>query len=214
MTSRWQWTLTVICTTALVLILLVFIGINLGSDWATFVPDLIIGVVGAAVIGLVLMAIQQSTERRRSRAADVTAAYNRLLDALTPLRTLDVATGDPTHVSVMRTRLLQLFETVDEGDSRTTFGEWINSEGQMCLFRALRALEALRALPDRSDGDAILDASAPFHQWVGEFSHNIRFWRTGKMDAATMRKQAQAIESMLRTEKFWREDTMPWRTDQ
>lgn len=97
---------------------LVLLGVNLGSDWATFIPDLIIGVVCAAVIGLVLMVVQQSFDRRRSHAADVTTAYNQLLDALTPLRTLDLATGDASHVSIMRRRLLQLFETVDVNDDR------------------------------------------------------------------------------------------------
>lgn len=213
MTPRWQWTLFIVCTTLLVLGGLVMIGIKVKSDWSTFVPDLIIGVVGAAVIGLVLMALQQSNDRRRSHAADVNAAYNRLLDALTPLRTLDVATGDPSQVSEMRTRMLQLYETVDEADDQATFGKWINAEGQLCLFQALRSLEALRAVSDRSNAEEVLKASAPFHKWVAEFTHNLRFWRTGRLEESVMRSQAEAIESKLRSKRAWRDDTIPWRDD-
>lgn len=157
------------------------------------VPDLIIGVVGAAVIGLVLMALQQSNDRRRSHAADVNAAYNRLLDALTPLRTLDVASGGPSQVSEMRTRMLQLYETVDEADDQATFGKWINAEGQLCLFQALRSLEELRAVSDRSNAEEVLKASAPFHEWVAEFTHNLRFWRTGRLEESVMRSQAERL---------------------
>lgn len=214
MTPRWQWTLFIVCTTLLVLVGLVMIGINVQSDWATFVPDLIIGVVGAAVIGLVLMALQQSTGRRQSHAADVNAAYNRLLDALTPLRTLDVATGDPSQVSEVRTRMLQLYETVDEADGQATFGKWINAEGQLCLFQALRSLKALRAVSDRSDPEEVLKASAPFHEWVAEFTHNLRFWRTGRLEESVMRTQAEAIESKLRSRGVWRDETMLWRGGQ
>lgn len=213
MTPRWQWTLFIVCTTLLVLGGLVMIGIKVKSDWSTFVPDLIIGVVGAAVIGLVLMALQQSNDRRRSHAADVNAAYNRLLDALTPLRTLDVATGDPSQVSEMRTRMLQLYETVDEADDQATFGKWINAEGQLCLFQALRSLEELRAVSDRSNAEEVLKASAPFHEWVAEFTHNLRFWRTGRLEESVMRSQAEAIELKLRSKGAWRDDTMPWRDD-
>ncbi len=198
------------CCAALVLTVLVLLGVWLDADWSTFIPDLIIGVVGAAVIGLVLLMVQFSTEQRRSHAADVTAAYNRLLDSLTPLRTLELATGDASHVSVMRTRLVQLFEAVDEGEERRAFGEWLNAEGQLCLHRATKSLDALRVLEDRSNARSILDANAPFHRWVAEFSHNIRFWRTGNMDEATMREQAEAIETALRGEGVWVEDTMPW----
>ncbi|MGK0721385.1 hypothetical protein [Leucobacter sp. W1478] len=211
MTSSWKWTLAIGGSTVLILVVLVWLSIRLGSDWSTFIPDLIIGVVGAAVIGLVLMAVQHSSDRRRAHTTDVTAAYNRLLDALTPLRTLDLATGDASQVSVMRTQLVQLFETVDVKEDRTAFGEWLNAEGQLCLFRATQALEALRKVADRSDLDAILEASSPFHRWVAEFSHNIRFWRTGNVSEATIREQAGAIESILRKEGVWREDNMPWR---
>lgn len=214
MTPRWQWTLFIVCTTLLVLGGLVMIGVIAKSDWSTFVPDLIIGVVGAAVIGLVLMALQQSTDRRRSHAADVNAAYNRLLGALTPLRTLDVATGDATHVSEMRTRMLQLYETVDDADDRATFGKWINAEGQLCLFQALSSLEALRAVSDRSNAEEVLKASSPFHEWVTEFTHNLRYWRTGRLEESVMRTQAEAIESKLRSKGVWRDDTMSWRDGQ
>ncbi|MGN7970204.1 hypothetical protein [Microbacterium sp. 22296] len=213
MTPRWQWMLFVVCLTLLILGALVYIGVTVKSEWSTFVPDLIIGVVGAAVIGLVLMALQQSTDRRRSHAADVNAAYNRLLDALTPLRTLDVATGDATQVSEMRTRMLQLYETVDEADDQATFGKWINAEGQLCLFQALSSLEALRAVSDRSNAEAVLKASAPFHQWVAEFTHNLRFWRTGRLEESVMRTQAELIEVKLREEGVWREDETSWRDD-
>lgn len=213
MISYWKWALAIGGSTVLILAVLVWLGMRLGSDWSTFIPDLIIGVVGAAVIGLVLMVVQQVSDRRRAHAADVSAAYNQLLDALTPLRTLDVAVGDASQVSMMRTRLLQLFETVDVKDHRTAFGEWLNAEGQLCLFRVNQALARLRKVTDRTDIDAILEASSPFHRWVAEFSHNIRFWRTGKMSEATMREQAKAIESILRKEEVWREDNMPWRED-
>lgn len=41
----------------------------------------------AAVIGVVLVAVQQTSDRRRAHAADV-SAYRQLLDAPTPLRIL------------------------------------------------------------------------------------------------------------------------------
>ncbi|WP_457101760.1 hypothetical protein [Microbacterium sp. P5_E9] len=214
MTPRAQLKLFIVCVTLIVLGALVAVGVAVKSQWSTFIPDLIIGVVGAAVIGLVLFGLQQSTDRRRAHGADLTAAYNRLLDALTPLRTLDVGTGDASLVSEMRTRMLQLYETVDEAGDQATFGEWINAEGQLCLFQAVRSLEALRGVSDRSDAEAVLAASAPFHQWVAEFTHNLRFWRTGSLDRRTMQTQAEAIESKLRSKGAWQDGAMPWRGDQ
>lgn len=211
MTPRWQWTLLIACLTLVVVGGLVYIGVAVDAGWSTFVPDLIIGVVGATAIGLVLMALQQSSDRRRSHAADVNAAYNRLLDALTPLRTLDLEQGDASQLSEMRTRMLQLYETAHEGDSRTAFGAWLNAEGQLCLFQALASLEALKNVKNRSDVEAVLGAAAPFHQWVAEFTHNIRFWRTGRLDDGTLRHQTSLIEGKLRAAGVWREDQMPWR---
>ena len=201
----------IVCSAALGLTALVLLGVWLEADGSTFIPDLIIGVVGAAVIGLVLLMVQFSTEQRRSHAADVTSAYNRLLDALTPLRTLELATGDPLHVSVMRTRLMQLIDAVGEDEGSSAFGEWLNAEGQLCLHRVTMSFDALRTIEDRSDAHAILSAGAPFHQWVTEFSHNIRFWHAGNMDEATMREHAEVIETLLRGEGVWVEDTMPSR---
>lgn len=54
--------LLVVSSAALVLTALVLLGVWLEADWSTFIPDLIIGVVGAAVIGMVLLMIQFATE--------------------------------------------------------------------------------------------------------------------------------------------------------
>lgn len=187
---------------------LAFVGVQIGSEWATFIPDLIIGVAGASGIGLALFALQQSSERRRNVDADVSAAYARLLDALTPLRILDMQSGDVQLLSITATRMGQLYEAIAPNDP--ALGRWFEAERQLCMNRAVLASEASKALPSGATLDELFNAAAPFHNWVAEFTGNVRFWRGGKLAAAQMTKQADTIEQGLRAVGAWR-DGPSWR---
>lgn len=192
---------------------LVSVGKITDSQWNTFIPDLIVGVISAAVIGLVLFGMQHTSDNQRIREAEISACYSRLLDALTPLRIFNPMTDDAVTVSVVRTRMLQLYEAVDVDGSSLVFANWMEAEGQLCLHRAIESMNAVEALPNRNDRQAVFEANAPFGQWVAEFSNNIRFWRSGKMTQEQMVEQATIIENGLRDAGVWREDDMPWRSN-
>jgi hypothetical protein len=211
MTDRGKWALFLVCAFVVVIAVLALIGVAVGSEWATFVPDLIIGVIGASAIGLVLFALSESATRHRESAADVSRAYLALLDALTPLRVLDFKHGDAGLLGVANTRMLQLWEAVVPDDM--PLGHWFEAERQMGLYRAQQALVAQAALPEDAGADAILTATAPFHQWVAEFSGNVRLWRVGKVTNHDMETQAAAVEGILRKAGTWRGVHYPWRTD-
>lgn len=197
----------------IVIAVLVLVGRCADSKWDTFIPDLIVGVISAAVIGFVIFAMQHRSDNQRVREAEVSACYSRLLDALTPLRIFNPMTDDAVTVSVVRTRMLQLYEAVDQDGSNLVFANWLEAEGQLCLHRAMESMNAIEALPNRDDRNAVFEAIAPFGQWVAEFSNNIRFWRSGKMTQKQMVEQATIIESGLRDAGVWREDDMPWRSN-
>jgi hypothetical protein len=211
MTDRGKWALFLVCAFAVVIAVLALIGVAVGSEWATFIPDLIIGVIGASAIGLVLFALSESASRHRESAADVSRAYLALLDALTPLRVLNFKHGDAGLLGVANTRMLQLWEAVVPDDM--PLGRWFEAERQLGLYRAQQALVAQASLSDQTDAEAILAATAPFHRWVAEFSGNVRLWRVGKVTSRDMEAQAAAVEGLLRKAGTWREAHYPWRTD-
>jgi hypothetical protein len=211
MTERGKWAIFAVCSVLLVLGVLVLVGVTIGSAWATFVPDLIIGVVGAGAIGLLLFALQQSSDQRRAIETDVSAAYLRVLDALSPLRVSTFRDGDADLLVTLNTRLLQLYESVLP--DAPAMGVWFEAERQMGLYHALKCNDAVHALPKDAVAEARLTAAEPFLRWVAELSHNIRFWRTGNMTVANMTEQAQGIERILRDAGVWREKTLPWRDD-
>lgn len=208
MSDRRKWGLFVAYVLVLALAGLALLGVRLGSDWSTFVPDLIIGIVGASGIGLALFALQESAERRRGAASDVSRAYGRLLDALTVLRTLDFTRDAASSISVAATRMLQLYEAVAPDDE--ALGNWLEANRQFGLYRALTVHNAIALLSTKSP-DAVFEASAPFHRWVAEFGGNIRLWRIGKVSTREMIADGAAMEGVLREAGAWRESHYLWR---
>jgi hypothetical protein len=193
----------------LLVAILSIIGVVMSSNWDTFVPDLINGVIGAGAIAAVIAWLQHLTEVRRSHAEKVTAAYENLMDAVTPLRQLDMrVAGEAKHFSVLNTRMIQLVECV--GQDEESMAEWFEAERQLGLNRALTCFEALDAAGAVTP-DEHLKILDPFMRWTAEFGNNVRFWRTGRLTAAEMSSQAAAIEKELRAVGAWREVAMPWR---
>ena len=208
MSSGRQTLLFVVCLFALTLGALIFIGVRVGSKWETFIPDLIIGVVGAGAIGGILFLAERRAEAARGRAEKLAAAYELLLESLTNARTNDLRRSyDSKLLPAIATRARQLYELVKDED----LGRWFEAERQLSLSRMKDTMDLLEELTDDSSIDDEMKALEPYLRWGAEFGSNIRFWRTGKLDAAMMREQSRRIEEGLRKKDRWRSSAMPWR---
>ncbi|MCS5732717.1 hypothetical protein [Herbiconiux daphne] len=199
----------VACAFLLSLTILAFVGIRTSSDWSTFVPDLITGVVGAGAIASLIAWVQHSSDVRRARSDRVTAAYERLLEAIAELRKTDLSpSNEISALNTLGTRMIQFTEVVSTRDDELS--GWLEAERQLGLFYAQQGTNSLQAAGQVSV-DTHLDLIAPYLRWTAELGNNVRFWRTGKLSAAEMSEQAKKIESKLRRENAWREDALPWR---
>jgi len=126
---------------------LALLGYLIGSDWSTFIPDLIIGVVGATAIGLALFALQESSERRRAAEERVSVAYGSLLDALNSLLTMDLRDGEAALMGTVANKMLHVYEAVVPED--LVLGRWLEAERQLCLYRAMQCHRTLTGLVRR-----------------------------------------------------------------
>jgi hypothetical protein len=196
-----------VCLFALAIFLLIVIGIRVGSDWGTFVPDLIIGVVGAAAIGGILFLAERRSESVRGRAEKVSATYDLLLEALSDLREVNSSQIDMKSFRRVWTRALQLYELVDDDQ----MGAWLEAERQLSLYWMKKTMDLVDALPAKPDAEDVFDAFSPYLKWSSEFGSNIRYWRTGKMTHAEMAEQSSEIQKLLTPSGQWRSSPMPWR---
>lgn len=210
MSGRRKWALPVAIVLVVAISSLALLGYLLGSDWSTFIPDLIIGVVGASAIGLALFALQESSERRRAADERVSVAYSGLLDALNALLTMDLRDGEAALMGTVANKMLHVYEAVEPED--VVLGRWFEAERQLCLHRAIQCHRTLTGLESPSE-DEIFKASVPFRQWVAEFTGNVRLWRVGGISSHEMQRQTHLIEQVLRKANAWNERPYPWRQD-
>lgn len=195
---------------AAIVLSLVGLGITFRATWDSFIPDILIGVVGAGVIAAAVFLASERAADRRIRAADVASAYNRLMDALTPLRTLDPHNPDEVeNFSNAATRMMQLADAADDDRMRV----WFEAERQLALHRLLQTSALVSALSDEASSDERLAARAPFLEWVAEFGGNVRHWRVNGGSLNEMLPHAAKIEERLRGVGAWRADHYPWRTE-
>ena len=198
------------CGTVAVLLGLVALGVEFGSDWSTFIPDIIIGVVGAAIIGVLISTSDRRMQEQRERLSDQRIAYNALLDALSDLRSFSMyAERASDKLPVLVTRMIQLAETVDS----QVFAVWLEAERQLCLSATMKVTELSAPLDPESTVDEHIAAVKPLMEWIGEFANNIRYWQLGKLTEPEMAEQAKRIETLLRARNQWRSSPLPWRKE-
>lgn len=207
----------VVCLSVVVLVSLVLAGVLLHSNWDTFIPDVIVGVVGAGAIAGLISFVTWTAQVRHERDAEISVAYDALIEAVGGLRGANLlsprgqAAGDA--IRRMNMRMVVLSELLDE--QTPEIAVWFEAERQRCLHQALEAAKAVDALQKDDllhDANDILDASRPLYEWTAEFINNVRFWRTGKLSTAQIKGEAEAIESRLREVGAWHEP-MPWRKE-
>lgn len=185
------------CVSVVALAVLVFVGLMVGSNWATFWPDAIIGLFGAGLIATVVAAVQLNAEARRGQADKVTAAYERLFEAFAPLRISNLRhdhAGD--ELSVAMTKMAVLSETVDDKGLEA----WFEAERKLGLLKASESDARLKAVPNGdapSLGDARFNARAPFNSWAAAFADNLRLWRAGRMSFEQMSKRTAEVGVLL-----------------
>ncbi len=196
----------VICLLVLVSAVLVGVGAALKSDWGSFVPDVLIGIVGASIIAIAVYHASEKAATRRILAADISAAYNRLLDDLTPLRGFDFRRNDLALFSTVVTRMIQLADAKDDDDMRV----WFEAERQRALHKVGLVMKAVDALPQGATAQQVFDANRPFNEWVAEFSQNVRFWRVNNGRLKDMLPHAALIEKELRGKNLWIENAIQW----
>jgi hypothetical protein len=197
MSERNRLRLFVACLFVLALGTLSILGATLGSNFDTFIPDLIIGVVGAGLIAFIVAVAQERSESSRGKADRTTAAYENLYSAIAPLRIADFEGDGPgEELSTVITRMITFVDVVDDGHLE----EWLEAERQLGLIRGSRADEETRRLKAQDGGatrDALFEARAPFNQWAALLGDNLRYWRTGKMTPDEMRGQIERIRALV-----------------
>jgi hypothetical protein len=176
------------------------------GTWATFWPDLIIGLIGAGAIAALIAWVQYQSDVRRARADQITRAYENLLDVLTPLKHIDFGHYvDSPQLGMVATRMINLVELVD--DKEPDFPRWFEAERQLMLSKALAASELITPTMDYAQRS---EAAEPFYQWGTEFTSRVRWWRSGRMTTAQMVDTANTVETALRKAGRWAIE-MPWR---
>jgi hypothetical protein len=208
------WALLGSATLIIVVGVLALLGVKIrGTDWSTFLPDLIVGFITAAVVGAILAAAQHHFESRRRYDEQVSAAYDRLLESVATLRQVRFNEAiDPLLLNTVSTRLIQLAELADR--EWPVMPIWFEAERQLALHQAVKAAQATEALVKAGNqytADNLLSAGEPFYRWTADFGDNIRYWRTGKLTSAEMKEQSEQIEALLRKAGSWR-DGHHWRT--
>lgn len=185
---------------------------NPNTQWASFVPDLIVGIVTAALVGAVLAWVQHHSDERRRQEDRISAAYANVLEATALLRAMrfDIA-SDASLMNRWSTRLIQLTDVVDH--EYPDLPMWFEAERQLGLDYAWRAGNETGTLVSSGqpyDADDVLQAGYSFFAWATDFGDRVRYWRTGKLRATEMRKHTMKIEGALRERGVWR-DEPEWR---
>lgn len=156
---------------------LVVVGIRIKSNWDSFVPDIIVGVIGAGSIAALIAWIQWGVETRRSRDDEVTSTYRALLDATSELRGIDwgARDGAGTRVRSFSSRMLTLSELTDSKGPWMAL--WFDAQRQLMLHHCGTVAEAIKTIQedDIDHGvDDMLEVQAPLNRWTSEFTHNLR----------------------------------------
>jgi hypothetical protein len=179
------------------------------DPWLTFGPDVLAGLISAVaagiIVGVIFLFAQRISEARTRQEIKVEAAYEKLLEIASRLVLIDFGKYDETKMlSELHHRMMILSELV--GKKMPEFGLWFEAERQSSLSAATgaaKAWEALEALPEQVSDEQLLEAKKPFLTFLRNFVNNVRYWRTGKLSPADMKKQADLIEANLRKEGRW-----------
>jgi hypothetical protein len=175
----------------------------------TFGPDVLAGLISAVaagvIVGVIFLFAQRISDGRTRQEIKVSAAYENLLEIASRLVLIDFGKYDETKMlSELRHRMMILSELVDK--KTPEFALWFEAERQRSLSTAMDAAmawEALVALPRQVSDDELLEAKKPFLTFLRDFINNVRYWRTGKLSPADMKKQADLIEAELRKNGRW-----------
>jgi hypothetical protein len=204
-----QAVLFVACIIVLVIGVLAVVAVRSNSEWATFVPDLIVGVVTAGGIAGLIALVQVRAEGGRERAAKITSAYENLLDALTDLRIMDIASESARPLAIATTRMLNLSELVR--DDFPEMPAWFEAERQLGMSLALMVgTDFSMASGRKLTVEEHLEIQAPFSEWLAEYQSRLRYWRSGRITREQMVHTAVTIEKNMRNEGTW-VDPMGWR---
>lgn len=191
--------------------ILLVAGVAVDSNWETFIPDLITGVVGAGAISATIAWAQYASDIRRARNDRITFAYERLFESASALRSVEFPkTNIGTVMADLGTRMIQLTEVVVP--RRTELEKWFEAERQLGIYYIRTSMEALDVAGPVSE-ERKYEIVSPYLKWTSEFGHNLRGWRNGTISLADMRDQANRIESILRGQNAWRDSPLPWRAD-
>lgn len=198
MSAKWQirWAMLVLA----VLGSLIFAGVQLGSNWDTFVPDMIIGLVGAGIISGVIAFGQNRAEQQRGIADRVTAAYDGVIDALSPLRTtqrIDSETFD--QLGKVHSLLVRLAENSNDN----LVFEWFEAERQFSIQCIAEATRRLDQLPSPAPRGAEFKARSIFNGWASAFAENLRYWRAGLMVRAEMVQHTSEVLTTVHPGLAW-----------
>jgi hypothetical protein len=203
----------VACVLVLVVGALALVGIRVRSSWDSFVPDVIVGVIGAGSIAGLIAWFQRLADDRRTRDGDVSSAYRSALEAVSDIRGIDYNAQDAVKpIRVFTIRLTILGELL--ADEEPFIERWFEAERQLMLYRATTSGNAMKELEEDDEMhtlEDILAATAPLNEWTAEFTNNLRFWRRGRVSREQIEKQSETIERGLKKLGAWSDDALPWR---
>lgn len=183
--------------------LLAWLGVSVGSDWSTFLPDLVVGIAGAGFISTVLLLVQQRAARLSDKRTEQTAAYLQLLERITDARAFRPDKDGTELLGRLTTSMIVFSEVVDE--EYPALPAWFEAERQRVIYSFDQVLQRSQSFDLRTTDEERLRAVEPVFVWSQNFSGNVRLWRKGKLTNEDAASQAAAIEKVLRKEGAWRE---------
>lgn len=172
------------------------------SDWSTFYPDLIVGIVGAGLIGAAIAIVQHEASASADRRAEQTAAYLQLLAAITDIREFGPESERIGILARTGTSMIVFAETVEK--DYPSVPAWFEAERQLMLYNCDRVLELSSTLKNGASEESMLRAREPILKWTKDFSGNVRLWRNNKLTDIDAADQSARIEKLLQARGAWR----------
>lgn len=189
--------------TILAAVALAVAGFVLGSDWSTFIPDLVVGLVGAGLISGVIALVQQRATAHADRRAQQTAAYLELMDAVTEFRNFRPDQDADGVLSRLTTKMI-LFSELIETDFPSV-PSWFEAERRLMLHYVHASMARWPTAGSKAPIEDQLRALEPVFKWTKDFSSNVRLWRSGRLTDSNAVEQAGSIEEQLRAQGAWDE---------
>lgn len=177
------------------------VGLFVGSDWSTFLPDLVVGLVGAGLISGVIALVQQRASAHADRRAEQTAAYLDLLDGVTEFRSFRPDQEANGVLSRLTTKMI-VFAEIIESDFPSV-PSWFEAERRLMLHYVDASMKRWPAGGSEAPIDEQFRALEPVLKWTKDFSSNVRLWRTGRLTDSEAAAQAASIEEQLRGIGAW-----------